>query len=99
MKLLYNPPRAPPALEEGGVNGAHGLEPLHRETGGEGDGVLLGDSHVQGRCTLTFANIGLFSMECERKEAARPRWLIFHFTRSCFFSVPRSKKVGDERVN
>ena len=51
-----------PALEEGGVNGAHGLEPLHRETGGEGDGVLLGDSHIQGRSALhTFACIGSFA--------------------------------------
>lgn len=34
-------------LEEGGVNGDDGDEPLHGEPGGEGDAVLLGDAHVE----------------------------------------------------
>mmetsp|Transcript_34849 Transcript_34849/g.84682 ORF Transcript_34849/g.84682 Transcript_34849/m.84682 type:complete len:610 (+) Transcript_34849:34-1863(+) len=36
------------ALEEGGVDGAEGLEALGRLPRGEGDGVLLGDPHVEG---------------------------------------------------
>mmetsp|Transcript_12641 Transcript_12641/g.32016 ORF Transcript_12641/g.32016 Transcript_12641/m.32016 type:complete len:472 (-) Transcript_12641:935-2350(-) len=35
-------------LEEGAVDRHEGLEALHRQPGGEGDGVLLGDAHVKG---------------------------------------------------
>ena len=34
------------ALQEGGVDGHHGLEPLAGQAGGKGDGVLLGDADV-----------------------------------------------------
>mmetsp|Transcript_6704 Transcript_6704/g.21448 ORF Transcript_6704/g.21448 Transcript_6704/m.21448 type:complete len:310 (+) Transcript_6704:1127-2056(+) len=35
------------ALQEGRVDGAEGLDALDGEAGGEGDGVLLGDTHVE----------------------------------------------------
>ena len=35
------------ALQEGGVDGAEGLEALGGQAGGEEDGVLLGDADVE----------------------------------------------------
>ena len=35
------------ALQEGAVDGAHGAEPFTGHAGGHGDGVLLGDAHIE----------------------------------------------------
>jgi len=34
-------------LQEGGVDGHHGDQPFHRQTGGEGDAVLLRDADIE----------------------------------------------------
>ena len=35
------------ALQEGGVDAAEGLQPLFGQSGGEGDGMLFGDAHIE----------------------------------------------------
>ena len=36
------------SLQEGRIDGRHGLQALRRHAGGHGEGVLLGDAYVEG---------------------------------------------------